>query len=107
MNQPQERLQQIVGGIPYDYRGSIGNWSALLFSEMCRNFTGNLLALPLQLQNPPPTIFGLAQSLFETLIGAGVGPHTTYDTTTPNSTSTLTSTELAAQQLLTVAKSLP
>lgn len=88
-------------------RGSIGNWPALLFSEMCRNFTGNLLALVAQLQNPPPSIFGLAQSLFDTLIGAGAGPHTTYGQTNPYSTKpTLTCTQLAAGQLTTIATSL-
>ena len=97
-----------VGGITYDYRGSIGNWSALPFSEMCRNFTGNLLAFVAQLQNPPPSIFGLAQSLFDTLIGASAGPHTTYGQVKPNSTKpTLTCMQLAAEQLTTIAKSLP
>ena len=96
-----------VGGITYDYRGSIGNWSALPFSEMCRNFTGNLLAFVAQLQNPPPSIFGLAQSLFDTLIGASAGPHTTYGQVKPNSTKpTLTCMQLAAEQLTTIAKSL-
>jgi hypothetical protein len=97
-----------VGGIPYDYRGSIGNWSALMFSEMCRNAIGNFFALLPQLQNPPPTILGILPAVFETLIGASAGPHTTYDKTTPNGAQPgLTCTQLAAQQLLTVARSIP
>ena len=97
-----------VGGFPYDYRGSMGDWSARLFSVMCRNIIGDFLALPLQLQNPPTTILGLPRSVFETLIGASAGPHTTYDQTTPDSAQPgLTCTQLAAQQLKTIAASLP
>ena len=96
-----------VNGVTYDYRNAIGTWTALLFAEMCRNFSGDLAALIGQLQNPPLNIFALAASLFDTLTGVTVGPHTTYDKTTPISGNLLTCTQLAAQQLMSIAASLP
>ena len=68
-----------VGGFPYDYRGSMGDWSAIMFSVMCRNTIGDFFALLPQLQNLPPTMLGILPAVFETLIGASAGPHTTYD----------------------------
>ncbi len=98
-----------VNGLPFDYRGATGKWCASLFAETCINFNGNPLALiwQLQSQSPPPNILALASSLIETLTGVTIGPHTTYDKTTPIPGNPLTCTQLSAQQLMTVAKSLP
>jgi hypothetical protein len=94
-----------TNGMTYDYRGSIGDWAARLFLEMYRNFSGNLAALIAHL-NPPPNIVMLLISLFNTLLGVA-GPHTTYDKTKPKSGTSLTCAELAAQQLMAIAASLP
>jgi len=83
-----------VNGVPYNYQNPIGKWCASLFAEMCINFNGNLAALiwQLQSQSPPPNILALASALIET---------------TPITGNPLTCTQLAAQQLTTIAKSLP
>ena len=96
-----------VNGITYDYRGSMGTWTASLFAEMCKNFNGDLAALIAQLTNPPPNIAALAISLFETLTGVTVGPHTTYGQTKPIANNPSTCAQLAAKQLMTIAASLP
>ena len=96
-----------VKGVTYDYHGSIGVSAADLFLEMYRNFSGDLAALIAQLGNPPPNIVMLLIALFRTLLGAA-GPHTTYDKTKPDSTQpSLTCTQLAANQLTSIATSLP
>jgi hypothetical protein len=96
----------LVNGFPFDYRDSIGEWAALLFWEMCNNFSGNIGALIAKL-NPPLTMLTLVISLVDTLTGAGLGgPHTTYDQTTPISGNSSTCAELAALQLTDIAKSL-
>jgi hypothetical protein len=99
----------IVDGLTYDYRNDIGKWSAALFAEMCINFSGNLAALIWQLlgQGAPPNIFALAYSLFDTLTGVTIGPHTTYDKTTPIAGNPSTCAQLAAQQLTDIANSFP
>jgi len=96
-----------VDGMTYDYRGSNGLWTAELFAEMCQNFNGDLIALIGQLVDPPANIADLANALFETLIGVSVGPHTTYDRTTPIAGDARTCAQLAAQRLMTIAESLP
>jgi hypothetical protein len=94
-----------VDGVPYDYRSGIGQWAATLFAEMCTTFSGNPATLIAGL-NVPLNIVPLATALFGTLIGATVGPHTTYDKTKPKSGSPLTCTQLAANQLMDIAGSL-
>ena len=66
-----------------------------------------LAALIAGLTNPPPNIAALAILLFETLTGVTVGPHTTYGQTKPIAGNPSTCAELAAQQLVTIAASLP
>jgi hypothetical protein len=95
-----------VDGLHLDYQGSVGDWAATLFLEMYKNFSGNLAALILGL-NPPKKFFSLLLSVFETLVGVG-GPHNAYDQTTPDSNQpALTCTQLAAQQLNSIAAQLP
>ncbi len=96
-----------VDGITYDYSGLNGSWTASLFAEMCKNFGGDLAALIGRLQNPPYNVAALAISLFEVLTGATVGPHATYGQTKPIIGNPSTCAELAAQQLMTIAVSLP
>jgi hypothetical protein len=95
-----------VDGFTYDYSGSDGVWTATLFKEMSQNFNGDLNGLNAligQLADPPVNIFDLAFSLYETLIGVTIGPHTTYDRTTPIANNPATCAELAAQQLTSIA----